>query len=666
MNRVHVGVATLNQTPLDFDGNRARIAAAIAEARARGVTLLCLPELCITGYGCEDMFHARWVHARAMRVLHELAEETRGLITCLGLPVEHRGGVYDGVAVVVDGAVRGFVAKKHLAGDGIHYEPRWFRPWPEGVRTALRHGDGELPIGDLRFDVGGLRVGFEVCEDAWVAARPGVELAEAAVDVIVNPSASHFAFGKQEVRRRLVEEGSRAFFVTYLYANLLGNEAGRVIYDGGAMIADDGAIVAESRRLGYAPFELVTAVIDPERARTRRGRTTSYEPSVEDDPLFVHVPFGFPELAPRPPGSVAVGERAAPRPPVARAFPERKEEELARALALALFDYLRKSRAQGYVVSLSGGADSAACACLVHLMVRFAEAELGLEGLKRALAHVRGVEAAADARAVVRRLLTTAYQSTRNSGPVTREAARAVAEAVGAEHHELDVDALVAAYTALAEQALGRPLTWEGDDKTLQNVQARARGPSVWTLANAKGALLVATSNRSEAAVGYATMDGDTAGGISPIAGVDKAFLRTFLRWLEREGPAGVGPLPALAAVNAQAPTAELRPPAEAQTDEGDLMPYPILDAIERLSIGDKLGPAETLDYLAALFPEVPRATMRAHLERFYRLFAQNQWKRERYAPSFHVDDENLDPKTWCRFPILSGGFAGALDPDDS
>ena len=142
-------------------------------------------------------------------------------------------------------------------------------------------------------------------------------------------------------------------------------------------------------------------------------------------------------------------------------------------------------------------------------------------------------------------LLTTIYQSTRNSSAQTRAAARAVAEAVGAEHVELDVDPLVERYVALASEALGRPLAWSSDDVALQNIQARVRSPGAWLIANVKSALLLSTSNRSEAAVGYATMDGDTSGGLSPIAGVDKAFLRRWLRWVEQVGPAGLRPLPA-------------------------------------------------------------------------------------------------------------------------
>lgn len=217
------------------------------------------------------------------------------------------------------------------------------------------------------------------------------------------------------------------------------------------------------------------------------------------------------------------------------------------------------------------------------------------------------------------------------------------------------------AYESLVADAVGRPLSWDRDDVALQNIQARVRSPGVWMLANIGRSLLVSTSNRSEAAVGYATMDGDTSGGIAPLAGIDKAYLRNWLRWLERVGPEGLGPIPALAAVNVQAPTAELRPAAAGQTDEGDLMPYDVLDAIERSAIRDKQTPVEAWRRLTRQFPHHAPARLAEWTERFFTLWSRNQWKRERYAPSFHLDDENLDPKTWCRFPILSGGYAREL-----
>jgi NAD+ synthase (glutamine-hydrolysing) len=257
--------------------------------------------------------------------------------------------------------------------------------------------------------------------------------------------------------------------------------------------------------------------------------------------------------------------------------------------------------------------------------------------------------------------LTCVYQSTRNSGEVTRNAARAVAAALGAEYFEFDVDRVVEEYKSLVTRGIGRELDWKTDDLALQNVQARVRAPGVWMLANIRSALLLSTSNRSEAAVGYATMDGDTSGGLAPIAGIDKAFIRRWLRWCEKQGPDGIGPQSELAVVNDQAPTAELRPPSSKQTDEDDLMPYELLDAIERAAIRDKQSPKEILLVMQAEFPHYSRDKLVAWIERFFRLWSRNQWKRERYAPSFHLDDENLDPKTWCRFPILSGGYEREL-----
>jgi NAD+ synthase (glutamine-hydrolysing) len=289
-------------------------------------------------------------------------------------------------------------------------------------------------------------------------------------------------------------------------------------------------------------------------------------------------------------------------------------------------------------------------------------AELGPEEVGRKLAHLRRLPGSLDERTLTGLLLTTAYQSTENSGSVTRDAARAVAEAVGARHLELDVTSIHRGYLDRVERAVGRPLDWATDDIALQNIQARVRSPGIWMLANLSGSLLLSTSNRSEAAVGYATMDGDTSGGLSPIAGIDKNFLRHWLRWMEATGPDGFGPIPALAVVNRQAPTAELRPPGASQTDEDDLMPYDLLDAVERAAIRDKRAPVEVWQLMRPMFPHYAPGRLAVWVERFFRLWSRNQWKRERYAPSFHLDDENLDPKTWCRWPILSGGFEVELE----
>src|ERR1051325_5908246 len=177
MKLIHVAAAVLNQTPLDWKHNTANVRHALQAARDRGAVVVCLPELCLTGYGCEDAFHSLNTLRRAWQALQEILPATRGLIVSLGLPVLHRNGLFNCACLVVDGRIAGFVAKRFLAGDGIHYEPRWFKPWPAEVRDELRVNGESFPIGDLCFDCGGVRLGFEICEDAWVANRPGAALA---------------------------------------------------------------------------------------------------------------------------------------------------------------------------------------------------------------------------------------------------------------------------------------------------------------------------------------------------------------------------------------------------------------------------------------------------------------------------------------------------------
>jgi len=664
VQRIRLGAAALNQTPLDWDGNRDRIIAACEEARRREIAVLCCPELSISGYGCEDAFPAAGVLDTAASVLLELEEASRGLVLAVGLPVRWESGVYDASALLVNGRLAGIVTKQHLAGEGLHYEPRWFRRWPAGQRRQVTLGGRQVPFGDLRFSCGGLRIGFEICEDAWTADRPGARLAARGIDVILNPSASHFAFGKEAIRQRFVLEGARAYAAAYVYANLLGNEAGRVVYDGSTLIAAPTGLVAAGRRFSFADMLVTDGVVDLDAIRLAQARfLQAGVPSTEDDVVSLDfVPPLVPPEAPLPPTDRRdAWERSA-------AAVAAKEEEFSRAVALGLIDTLRKSRSRGFVVSASGGADSSAVIALVALGVAWVVGEYGKHAAARlGLAPSGAVDRQAATpetgaesltRDLVAQLLTCVYQATAYSGQVTRNAARLVAAAVGATYHEFDVEPLVRGYTTLATEAVGRPLDWTQDDLALQNIQARVRAPGVWLLANLNNALLLATSNRSEAAVGYATMDGDTAGGLAPIAGIDKAFLRRWLVWLEQEGPDGMGPLPAVAAVNAQQPTAELRPPAAGQTDEADLMPYEVLDRIERYAIRDRQMPLEIWQQLQADYPEESPARLGAWTERFFQLWARNQWKRERLAPSFHLDDESLDPRAWYRFPILSGGFA--------
>lgn len=592
-----IGGAALNQTPLDWQGNALRIKSAIEAARRKKVELLCLSELCITGYGCEDMFLHPWVEEKARKVLFELIPETKNIGVAIGLPILFDKKVFNAVAFVNNGNLEGFYVKQNLPKDGIHYEFRWFESWQSGFVDEITFDEKSYPIGHITCDFKGRSVGFEICEDAWVKDRPAAEIAEKA-DVILNTSASHFAFNKVEKRQEIIRKGSLDFNCVYVYANQLGNEAGKIIYDGDVIIAQQGEFLATARRLSFADYSLQSVEVDFEN------------PSKSEKNLFDQITS--------------------------------KEEEFPQAVGLALFDYLRKSHSDGFVLSLSGGADSSTIAVLVSEMVKRGIEELSEVGFFMKLGREEN-----SVPELMRNILTTAYQGTLNSSDETFKSADELAKAIGSTFHHWEIDDEVSGYKSKIEKAIGRSMNWDGDDIPLQNIQARSRSPIIWMLANIKNALLLATSNRSETSIGYATMDGDTSGSISPIAGVDKTYIREWLKYAEKE----LG-YSALSHVNNLAPSAELRPVEDAQTDEEDLMPYDVLQKIESLFVKDKLSPKQISEKLKSDYPE---EELQVWIEKFFRLWKRNQWKRERYAPGFHLDDYNLDPKSGFRYPILSG-----------
>src|SRR6185437_122248 len=242
MGYTKIAGAAINQTPIDWENNYKNIVDAIDIAKAQHVQLLCLPELCITGYGCEDLFLSDWVPAKAADILLKIKNHCDDITVSVGLPVKLDGKLYNCACIISNKKILGISAKQFLANDGVHYETRWFTPWLAGKKEIISLNNEDIEFGDLTYEAEGITIGFEICEDAWRSddVRPASRLCKKNIQLILNPSASHFAFAKSQFRYNLIVNSSLKFNCTYLYANLLGNEAGKMIYDGEVLIARNG------------------------------------------------------------------------------------------------------------------------------------------------------------------------------------------------------------------------------------------------------------------------------------------------------------------------------------------------------------------------------------------------------------------------------------------
>ena len=678
MKKIDVLTVSLNITPLDLQGNRAKVLETFRFVHDRDLPsspppkakCVLFPEFPLCGH-VGDLFAAPWFRKRILAETLRLLPETRSIVAVISLPLEVKGVLYRAALVAVDGTPLGFVCDRNPPQS----LRRWFSSWKKGAKTTIRVDDLDLPVGDITFEISEIRLG--VSFDPFTDDEPSPEL-----DLLLIPGADPFELERGPRRRESIRRRSERGNCAVLFANLLGNESGQIIYDGESAVAETGRILALERRFSYQDVSPLTAVLDLDRIRQAKGKqlppteSTIVHPNTFDwgwHSQRRYAPLGF------------YRESDSDLPPLEdwEKSEDLAYEEFPRAVAIGLYDYMRKSRSQGFVLSLSGGADSASIASIVSLMVWFGFTSLGKKRFLEKLSFIDKIASLAKLHpgeiapaSVVSALLTTVYQQTANSSRITREAAKAVAEEVGAVHSEFDIENLVQQYITLASGAIGRSLSWQTDDLPMQNIQARVRGPAAWLLANLQGALLLSTGNRSEAACGYATMDGDTCGSISPIAGISKAFLRKWLEWLEVTGPILSPPLfsedglgerpfrvnyPSMRLINRQQPTAELRPPETGQTDEADLMPYTVLDIVERGFTSGLFGEQlrrEVGEKLSGIpdFVSVTPEQIQTWIAKFERMFAQAQWKRSRLAPGFHLETEDLSADSY-RLPALSAGF---------
>jgi NAD+ synthase (glutamine-hydrolysing) len=507
---MRLALAQINPIVGDLEGNRGVILERLEEARAAGADLVLFPELAITGYPPEDLLLRRGFVRAAERSLEEVARAARGIVALVGTPHFDRD-LYNACAVCAGGEVKAFVKKRFLPNYGVFDEFRYFAPG--GDLLLLEHGD--------------TLVGVTVCEDMWQPGPPATDLSLAGAQVIVNISASPFHLQRDREREEMFRTRARDNSVYVAFCNTVGGQD-ELIFDGHSLVIDDqGTVLA--RAPGFEEAMLVVDV-DPSSVVTRRltdGRRRGLAQDRGDLGPVPVVHVGAPRLA---------VDGAAPAASLAPFCDELEQMRI--ALELGLSDYVRKNGFQEIVVGVSGGIDSALVAALA------AEA-LGPERVH------------------------CISMPSRYSSEATRGDARQLAESLGCDLRELEIEPMVDAFLGVLAT------TFEGrePDLTEENLQARIRGTLLMALSNKFGWLLVATGNKSELSVGYATLYGDLAGGFALLKDVFKTDVFRLAEHLNRR--AGRELIPQ--SIVDRAPSAELRAD---QLDEDSLPPYPALDRV--------------------------------------------------------------------------------------
>ena len=599
-----IASSNLNQTPLAWEKNFSNIRNSINDARKKNVKILCFPELSITGYSCQDLFFNSWFIKKSEKYLKEVVKLCDGMTVLIGHPLNYSGKLYNAVSIIKNKEIKGCFIKSNLPNDGIHYEKRWFEPWRLGEIKEHIFDKKKVPIGTIQYEFSdSLTLGFEICRDSWDSERPAKYIRTKKNLLIINPIASHYAFGKFEFRKNQVLESSKKFDCTYISTNLLGNESGKFIFEGDTILAQKGRLLNITKRFSFKNYNLNVFIVNLKN----------------DINKYIYNKLN-------------------------------SNEEFISAFSIALIDYLKKSGLNGFALSLSGGLDSSTIAILVYESVRRYIDEVGSEEVIQKLKisnFSSSMNENENVKNILNKIFITVYQITKNSSNETMRSAKKLSDFIGSKHFEWNIDQEVNSIVSKISKNTRVEYNWEKHDISLQNIQARVRSPFIWFIANTNNFLLLATSNRSELSVGYSTMDGDSSGSISPIAGLDKIFIQKLLKYLSEHHNYHI-----LDLVLNLKPSAELQPLKYNQTDEEDLMPYRLLSKIEYLAVKKRLGPKEIINQIKGEKEEIKES-----VKKFFSNYGKSQWKRERAAPSFHFDEFSLDSSLWHRMPILSKNY---------
>jgi len=558
MKRLRLGLAQINPTVGDLEGNVEKIVAEIERAKGLGVDLLAFPELALTGYPPEDLLLKPSFIAANLEALEEVSRSTSGITAIVGF-VDRGQDIYNAAAVIYDRELVGVHHKVFLPNYGVFDEERYFAAGEEIAVFCDK---------DLAF-------GVSICEDIWYPdGPPAIQALAGGAQLIVNISASPYQRGKGRARERMLAARAADQVASVAFCNLVGGQD-ELVFDGRSAIFDPrGELLVRGKQFEE---DLIVADLDLERVFNlrlhdpRRREERVLQKRLERISLRrVELPFLSSEakepLTPR-----IAAELGA-------------EEEVYRALMLGTHDYVRKNGFEKVLVGLSGGIDSA-------LVAAIASDALGKE-------NVVGV-----------------FAPSRYSSTESREDAEKLAESLGIELLEIEIDETFQSYLRMLEG----PFRGSEPGVAEENIQARIRGNILMALSNKFGWLVLTTGNKSEYSLGYATLYGDMAGGFAVLKDVPKTLVYKLARYRNSLSPA----IPER--ILTKPPSAELRP---GQEDEADLpAPYAVLDPILEAYVKEDRSLREIVEL------GFDEQTVR----RVIRMVDRNEYKRRQSPPGIRI-----------------------------
>ena len=513
LSTIRVALAQINSTVGDLRGNAEKIRRSIEQAKVAAADIVAFPEMALPGYPPEDLLLKPQFLEDHRLVLQELVPHSAGITAIVGC-IDINGDLFNAAAVLADGKIAGMYHKMFLPNYGVFDEDRYFK------------AGRSCPV----FTVQGAGVGVNVCEDIWYALGPTPAQANAGAQIIISINASPYSADKIHVRDKFTATRAWDNGVYICYVNLVGGQD-ELVFDGGSMIVGPtGKVIARARQFEE---EMLVADLDISailrqhlrEPRLRKQRLATMSPDITTPRVHVsdHMPSNH-----RPPIAPHVADFLSPT------------AEVYQALVTATRDYVQKSGFTRVLVGLSGGIDSS-------IVATIAADALGKDA-------VVGVA-----------------MPSRFNAPESLEDARLQAQNLGIEFHVVPIEP---PFQAMLETMAG---VFEGakPNTAEENIQARIRGMILMAMSNKFGWLVLTTGNKSEMAMGYATLYGDMAGGFAVIKDVLKTLVYDLARYRNGVGNASVIP----ERVITKAPTAELRPD---QKDEDSLPPYAVLDPILR------------------------------------------------------------------------------------